>query len=83
MKTVLKLLKALLFSIFTIALGSYLNAVHHNAYMAGYEACKAKLIAENNWNTQEQAFACTRKSSYTLRVLGTILFSEGSILEDL
>lgn len=65
----------------TISLNSLLTNLHSNEYNVNYEACKAELIAQNNYNTDEQAFECTRNRSITIKILGTILFREGSVFE--
>lgn len=79
MKTFLTVLFAVLLA---IAGNGFLTAQHHNLFNVRYEACKAKLIAENNYQSNEQAFSCVKEST-TLRVLGTLLFSDGSYLEEL
>lgn len=57
-----------------------LQAKHFQIYNIEYEKCKAKLISENNYLTQQQAFDCTEQS-IKLKILGTLVFAEGSILE--
>ncbi len=79
MKTLLVILFAVLLAVTT---NGFLTAQHHNLFNVRYEACKAKLIAENNYQSNEQAFACVKEST-ALRILGTILFSDGSYLEEL
>lgn len=70
------------FMLATISLNSILMALHHNEYSRQYELCKAS-VRESTKNdyTSEQVFSCTEHSTIMLRVLGTILFSEGSVLE--
>jgi hypothetical protein len=78
MKSVIKFVLTVLVS---VSVTSYLNALHSNLFDFYFNQCKRKLIAENNYQSLEQAFKCTEDSSTTLRILGTILFSEGSYLE--
>ncbi len=59
---------------------SALHAKHSQVYDIEYEKCKAKLIAEENYQTLKQVFDCTRQS-IKLKILGTLVFAEGSILE--
>lgn len=79
MKTLLTVLFAVLLA---IATNGFLTAQHANLFNIRYKACQVKLIAENNYKSNEQAFSCVKEST-TLRVLGTLLFSDGSYLEEL
>ena len=74
------LLKYLLLILITVIVNGLLTGIHANLFDLRYEQCKAKLIAENNYQSTEQAITCTLDSSVTLRVLGTILFKDGSYL---
>ena len=64
-----------------IFVSNYLKAVHENRYNVVFEACKKELIENNNYKSLEQAFQCTEKD-LEIKILGTLLSSEGSIFRD-
>lgn len=66
----------------TIFLNSFLQAQHYDRYNRYYESCRADPLAKDNFQTQEQAFACV-DSKIDIKILGTLLFRENSILEGL
>jgi hypothetical protein len=69
-----------IFLIFSsVVINSFLNSLHYTLWNRTYEQCKQELIAEKNYNTQQQAFDCVN-SKMSIKILGTILFSDGSIL---
>lgn len=74
-KTILVIFLMLL----TVSLNSFLIAFHSNLYEIKYDQCVKNLIADKNYQSQEQAFECV-KSDISIKILGTILFSDGSIL---
>lgn len=64
----------------TISLGAFLVALHSHLFDVQFEQCKANLLADNNYKTIEQAFDCA-ENSIPMKILGTFLFKEGSILK--
>lgn len=65
----------------TISLGSLLNTLHINEFMSQYQACKTELDIEyDNSDQLDKIYACVR-SKPMMKVLGTILFKDGSILQ--
>ncbi len=75
-----KLFKLVFISLFTVSLGSYLTALHSNLWEQKYEICKAGLILQNNYQSNEQAFECVEQAA-SIKILGTLLFREGTILK--
>jgi len=63
-----------------ISFNAYLESLHYNIWNVEYEACKAKLIEENNYKSSEQAFECA-ENNIKIKILGTILFRTGSIFK--
>jgi hypothetical protein len=64
----------------TISLDHFLMGLHGNLWNASFEACKAELIAQNNWQSVDQGADCANHRTVLIRVLGTLLWSEGSYL---
>ena len=59
---------------------SFLSSLHYNLYNKYYDECVQELIKDNNYKTQKQVFQCV-KDKTPMKILGTILFREGSIFE--
>lgn len=78
MKTLITIVITILLS---IAVNGFISAQHYNLFNVRYEACKTKFIAENNYQSNEQIFSCV-KESMVFRLMGTLLFLDGSYLED-
>lgn len=64
----------------TISLGAFFEAVHTNLFSYRYENCKATLIAINNYQSNQQVIDCV-ESSISIKILGTLLFREGTVLK--
>lgn len=74
------LMICLLTLIVGIPLSNLIDDIHYNAYLEAFIQCRDSLIADNNYKTSQQAFDCA-ESDLTVKILGTILFKEGSILK--
>lgn len=72
-------MKYLILILITIVLNNFLEAQHHIRWEEKYEKCKAKLILENNFKNTEQAYNCVN-GQLDIKILGTLLFKDGSIL---
>lgn len=81
MRLCFKLIGKVIFMVLTVALGSYLTALHSNVFEITYESCKRDLIKAKNFESVQQAAKCAQDKSVTLRVLGTVLFRDGSYLQ--
>lgn len=72
-------MKYILIILATIILESSLRYRHSVVYDLEFKRCKNELILQDNYKSIEQAFICTKRN-LELRILGTILFAEGSYL---
>ncbi len=75
-----KLLSTLLLMVFTVSLTEFLRWRHSVAYNRNYNECKQELIAAHNFQTNAQLYECTHEKSWDLKVLGTIMWAEGSVI---
>jgi hypothetical protein len=65
---------SILITIFiTLHLNGKLEARLNQKFDISYKACKSKLIAENNYQSTEQAVNCAYLSSKEVRILSTVL----------
>ncbi len=70
-----------LLALMTVSAGKFMEARHTALFNFYFDRCKAHLISTNNYQSLEQAFKCIEDSSVEFRVLGTVLWSEGSYLK--
>ena len=78
----MKYIKYPILILITIFLNSFLEAQHYNRYNRYYETCRADLIEQDKFLAQFQAYDCV-DSKLDIKILGTLLFREGSILKGL